>query len=201
MLSKIIENVDTVSDNLLSFVGQILIQEHNFTQAYEVLSKIVDKTNDLKIKAGYASALAENDVKAAADYIEKIDFAYPQLENERNVHELVETALDQHKQAARKRDKKVDGKVEETKKGGKIFIPKAKSNKKIRYPKNFDPANPGPMPNPERWIPKWQRTKGRKKLRMKGPQGDVQNIGIHSKKGVSTANMEAAGSNTSKRKK
>jgi len=38
---------------------------------------------------------------------------------------------------------------------------KSKKNKKkkIRYPKNFDPKKPGPMPDPERWIPKLQRKK------------------------------------------
>lgn len=34
----------------------------------------------------------------------------------------------------------------------------------------FDPEHPGPMPDPERWLPKWQRAearKGRKKRRDK----------------------------------
>jgi signal recognition particle subunit SRP72 len=34
-----------------------------------------------------------------------------------------------------------------------------KKKKKIRYPKNFDPKKPGPMPDPERWLPKLQRKK------------------------------------------
>lgn len=33
----------------------------------------------------------------------------------------------------------------------------------MRLPKDFDPANPGPMPNPERWLPKWQRSDFKKK--------------------------------------
>jgi hypothetical protein len=32
-----------------------------------------------------------------------------------------------------------------------------------RLPKNFDPENPGPMPDPERWLPKWQRSDYKKK--------------------------------------
>ena len=35
---------------------------------------------------------------------------------------------------------------------------KKKRKRKVRYPKGFDPANPGPPPNPERWLPKWQRS-------------------------------------------
>ena len=41
--------------------------------------------------------------------------------------------------------------------------PKKKRKRKVRYPKGFDPANPGPPPNPERWLPKWQRSDFKKK--------------------------------------
>jgi len=55
---------------------------------------------------------------------------------------------------------------------------KRKRRRKKRYPKGFDPANPGPLPDPERWLPKWQRAdakKARKKRKdkdmVKGSQG------------------------------
>ena len=41
-----------------------------------------------------------------------------------------------------------------------------KRKRKPRYPKGFDPVNPGPPPDPERWLPKWQRAEN-KKLRKK----------------------------------
>jgi SRP72 RNA-binding domain len=48
---------------------------------------------------------------------------------------------------------------------------KKKSKKrKPRYPVGFDPANPGPPPDPERWLAKWQRSdfkKPRKSRRTK----------------------------------
>lgn len=48
---------------------------------------------------------------------------------------------------------------------------KKKSKKrKPRYPAGFDPANPGPPPDPERWLAKWQRSdfkKPRKSRRTK----------------------------------
>lgn len=47
--------------------------------------------------------------------------------------------------------------VEEVKDEGK------KKKKKPHFPKGYDPENPGPMPDPERWLPKWQRSKYRKK--------------------------------------
>ena len=55
---------------------------------------------------------------------------------------------------------------------------KKKRKRKIRYPKGFDPENPGPLPDAERWLPKWERSdakKARKKRRdkemVKGSQG------------------------------
>lgn len=46
-------------------------------------------------------------------------------------------------------------------------------------PKNFDAANPGPVPDPERWLPKWQQSKYKKFAKkrgiyLKGAQGDSQ---------------------------
>jgi signal recognition particle subunit SRP72 len=38
---------------------------------------------------------------------------------------------------------------------------KSKKNKKKRFPKNFDPKKPGPMPDVERWLPRMQRKKFR----------------------------------------
>ena len=62
--------------------------------------------------------------------------------------------------------------------GGQIYIPKKRKRKTI-YPKGFNPEAPGPMPDPERWLPKWQRSKykkiaKRKGIYLKGAQGDAQ---------------------------
>ena len=43
---------------------------------------------------------------------------------------------------------------------------KKKHKKKKRYPKNFNPKNPGPMPDPERWLPKMQKKKFRAKNKL-----------------------------------
>ncbi|CAL5219381.1 g1203 [Coccomyxa viridis] len=50
---------------------------------------------------------------------------------------------------------------------------KKKRKRKVRHPKDFDPANPGPMPHPERWLPKWQRSdfKKRRKTRKEKQEG------------------------------
>ncbi|CAL8460581.1 g110 [Coccomyxa elongata] len=55
---------------------------------------------------------------------------------------------------------------------------KKKRKRRVRLPKGFDAANPGPLPNPERWLPKWQRsdfkkkrTRRKDKEAVKGSQG------------------------------
>lgn len=58
---------------------------------------------------------------------------------------------------------------------------KAKRAKKkaIRWPKGFDPENPGPPPDPERWLPKRERAEFKKRMRKRdknlarGPQGTM----------------------------
>ncbi|KAJ6808577.1 signal recognition particle subunit SRP72-like [Iris pallida] len=53
-----------------------------------------------------------------------------------------------------------------------------KRKRKPRYPKGFDPANPGPPPDPERWLPKRERSSYRprrkdKRAQVRGSQGAV----------------------------
>ncbi|KAH6558976.1 hypothetical protein KP509_1Z034700 [Ceratopteris richardii] len=55
---------------------------------------------------------------------------------------------------------------------------KKKRKRRPRYPKGFDPANPGPPPDPERWLPLRERSTYRPKRRdkrgqMRGAQGSV----------------------------
>ncbi len=67
-----------------------------------------------------------------------------------------------------RKEKKTFGNVFETTAGGaEIFIPK-KRNRKIKYPKGFDPANPGPEPDPERWLPKWQQSTFKRLAKKRG---------------------------------
>ncbi|KAL9269583.1 Signal recognition particle subunit SRP72-like protein [Drosera capensis] len=57
--------------------------------------------------------------------------------------------------------------------------PKKKRKRKPRYPKGFDPANPGPPPDPERWLPRRERSSYRPKRKdkrvahVRGSQGAV----------------------------
>ncbi|GLU21792.1 hypothetical protein SLE2022_379080 [Rubroshorea leprosula] len=57
--------------------------------------------------------------------------------------------------------------------------PKKKRKRKPRYPKGFDPASPGPPPDPERWLPKRERSsyrpkrKDKRAAQVRGSQGAV----------------------------
>ncbi|KAE8653744.1 SRP72 RNA-binding domain isoform 2 [Hibiscus syriacus] len=68
-------------------------------------------------------------------------------------------------------DARADGKTKEK--------PKKKRKRKPRYPKGFDPANPGPPPDPERWLPKRERSsyrpkrKDKRAAQVRGSQGAV----------------------------
>jgi len=82
--------------------------------------------------------------------------------------------------------------------GGSGEKRKKKRKRKIRYPKGFDPENPSghPLPDPERWMPKWQRAEG-KKVRKRRKDKDVgkgsQGAGkVDSSLDKSGANAEAA---------
>lgn len=94
------------------------------------------------------------------------------------------------------------GKMVTMESGAEIFIPK-KRNKKVKYPKGFDHENPGPPPDPERWLPKWQRSKYKKLAKkrgiyIKGAQGDAQidtDVTNKAQTQTSTAHMQV-GSNT-----
>ncbi|TMW86566.1 hypothetical protein EJD97_021210 [Solanum chilense] len=56
---------------------------------------------------------------------------------------------------------------------------KKKRKRKPKYPKGFDPANPGPLPDPERWLPKRERSsyrpkrKDKRAAQVRGSQGAV----------------------------
>ena len=49
--------------------------------------------------------------------------------------------------------------------GGEATASKRKRKRKTRLPKDFDPEHPGPPPDPERWLPKWQRSDYKRKRR------------------------------------
>lgn len=49
--------------------------------------------------------------------------------------------------------------------------------KKPRYPQGFDPKKPGPPPNPERWLPKYERKDYKKKKNFKSGRTQGATVG------------------------
>ena len=76
--------------------------------------------------------------------------------------------------------------------------------RKVRYPKNFDPKNPGPAPNPERWLPKHER-KGNKKNknyksgRTQGATVGKESVNVYSA-GNTTSNINVTSTKNKRRK-
>ncbi|KAG8389019.1 hypothetical protein BUALT_Bualt02G0185800 [Buddleja alternifolia] len=82
---------------------------------------------------------------------------------------------------------------------------KKKRKRKPKYPKGFDPANPGPPPDQERWLPKRERSsyrpkrKDKRAAQVRGSQGAVAKEvagGVNSKSNQ-TANSKVTSQNTS----
>ncbi|GAB4817516.1 hypothetical protein N2152v2_004562, partial [Parachlorella kessleri] len=51
--------------------------------------------------------------------------------------------------------------------GGDVEKPKKKRKRRKKLPKGYDPANPPPPPDPERWLPKWERSDAKRKHKKK----------------------------------
>lgn len=75
---------------------------------------------------------------------------------------------------------------------------KKKRKRKPKYPKGFDPANPGPPPDPERWLPRRERSsyrpkrKDKRAAQIRGSQGSV------AKEVTSNANTKSSHASNSK---
>jgi len=92
--------------------------------------------------------------------------------------------------------------------GAEVQKRKQKKKRKIRYPKGFDPANPGPPPDPERWLPKYERQEYIKKMRKqkplaRGPQGAApeDDMAFSRYKGPSTAQTDVSKDGGSRQQK
>nr|XP_043638845.1 signal recognition particle subunit SRP72-like [Erigeron canadensis] len=80
---------------------------------------------------------------------------------------------------------------------------KRKRKRKPRYPKGFDPANPGPAPDPERWLPRRERSSFRPKRKdkrvaqIRGSQGAVSKETANSGNTKSSQSSNAKASSSS----
>lgn len=201
-------NPDTADEDTLAAILRIAsrvaqhLQDSEF--AAEVFQLYLEKIDgsDVEALCGLVRSLARTDVDRAEQYAQRLQVpSYDHLDAEEL--ELVAipkmAALSKAKGALEKDDAKKNEEKEKFKR---------KRKRKPRYPKNFDPENPGPRPDPERWLPKRERAEFKKRMRkrdkalLRGPQGAmVVDDQAFRKQGPSTAQVEVATDNTTGRSK
>jgi len=183
-------------------------------EAYQLYLERVDGT-DTDALCGLVQALSSTDVEKAEQYAKRLKI--PSLDH-LDPEELEQAAIPKINRQPKKRSPEAgeEGAEEEVGEDGKIdkdaarrlrIKEKRKKKRKVMYPKNFDPENPGPAPDPERWIPKRQRAEYLKRMKkrqkdfLRGPQGAVPTDGNDFRKqGPSTAQVEVAADKSSRNK-
>ncbi|KAJ0971066.1 hypothetical protein J5N97_019025 [Dioscorea zingiberensis] len=171
--------------------------ENEASQLYE---ELVKSHGSVEALVGLVATAARSDLDKAESYAKKLR-ALSGLKGI-NVENLEKTSGAKHVEGAHV------GKAEVSKEVKKARAKKRK--RKPRYPKGFDPANPGPPPDPERWLPKRERSTYRprrkdKRSQVRGSQGAVvkekheasssANMNVaNSKPGQSASNVSKGGS-------
>lgn len=141
-------------------------------EASRLYEELVKNHGSVEALVGLVTTAARVDVKKAEAYEQKLK-PLPGLKGV-NVDNLEKTSGAKHDEGIS--DVKVTEAYEEGKSKSKA---KKKRKRKPKYPKGFDPANPGPPPDPERWLPKRERSsfrpkrKDKRAAQVRGSQGSV----------------------------
>jgi len=199
-------NPDTADEDTLAAILRIAsrvakeIQDSEF--AAEVFQLYLEKIDgsDVEALCGLVRSLARSDVDRAEQYAQRLQVpSYDHLDPEELELVAIPKILSKAKGALEKDDANKKDEKEKFKR---------KRKRKPRYPKNYDPENPGPPPDPERWLPKRERAEFKKRMRkrdkalLRGPQGAmVVDDQAFRKQGPSTAQVEVATDNTTGRSK
>ncbi|KAJ6809067.1 signal recognition particle subunit SRP72-like [Iris pallida] len=142
-------------------------REDDASKLYE---ELVKSQGSLEAMVGLVATAARTDLEKAELYEKKLR-PLSGLKGI-NVESLEKTHGAKHVEGAHV------GKMEVSEDVKKTSMKKRKRKRKPRYPKGFDPANPGPPPDPERWLPKRERSSYRprrkdKRAQVRGSQGAV----------------------------
>jgi len=151
---------------ILRVNGEFKLQHKRYEQAYEVFEKVLKKNrNDMKAVAQLVIAASHFNPSLATKYEERIPSSEDN-NNNINIDELEKMAAPSLRGKS-KQD--APAALEEPKQL------KKKANKKKRKPRLPKNINPSVTPDPERWLPKWQRSyykkKQKKNVLAKGSQG------------------------------
>jgi len=160
-------------------------------EAFDLIDKSDIKLiqNDKRLMGIYLNLLADKDMEKAGNIMRDLEVdEVPRPADLFDIKLIEQEGLTEEECLQRLIDSAMPEKVKEHKTqnikqemtgGAEFFIPKKRKHRKIRYPKEFDPKLPGPGPDAERWLPKWQRSKFKKLAKkkgiyLKGAQGDAQ---------------------------
>ena len=154
-LSKNIKDKNILR-NIILLIGEAFNKSNKYEKSLKIYEYYINNINkeDKEIKYLMIQSLAHIDIDKADVIRRQIDETEIDLSNE-NINSLLNELF------------------VKVKKGEKQEKKKKKRKKKIRYPKNFDPKHPGPMPDPERWLPKMQKKKYKAKNRL-AHQGAIE---------------------------
>ncbi|KAL5710744.1 hypothetical protein ACHQM5_021270 [Ranunculus cassubicifolius] len=146
--------------------------KHGFVEeAAKLYENLYTNTVSAEALVGLVTTSAQVDIEKAESYAKKLK-SLPGLEKV-DVDSLEKTSG--AKYVVDVRSNTVEAYDESTKKTKS----KKTRKRKPRYPKGFDPANPGPLPDAERWMPRRERSTYRPKrndkraAQVKGSQGAV----------------------------
>ena len=147
----------TALKNIILLIAETFYKSNNYEKSAKFYQYYLDNVNkkDKDIQFLLIQSLVHFDINKADSIRRQIDETEIDLSNE-NINKLLNELFSKFKKGGEKQEKT-----------------KKKRKRKIRYPKNFDPKHPGPMPDPERWLPKMQKKKYRAKNKL-AHQGAVE---------------------------
>lgn len=165
---------------LLQSASAFYARHGRWREAAAAQQRLVDaEPRNLQALAGLVVSLSHFDPDAANTQLAKLEMISPPLDldsEELDAEQLEQANLPRAaKRVFDGRKRVVDEGVPSERQPRK----RHRSRKKPHYPKGFDPANPGPPPDPERWLPKRERSNYRPRKKDKrgglsrGPQGST----------------------------
>lgn len=176
MTKSVSQMASKASSSVLCNLSRFLEKLGQQSAALQMLSDALKTNKDKLLQARYLTLLADVDFDQAERMQQELTL--PELEEEKGEQDAIQSLIEQAMPEHRKVKKTTNTDLQNVDGGAQIYIP-IKRKRKARMPKGFDPENPGPMPDPERWLPKWQQARYKKYARkrgvyLKGAQGDAQ---------------------------
>lgn len=168
-------NAMTEDNNLSSIMPEaasFMLRHGRQEEAARLYEELVKGHGSIEAMAGLITTVARVDIGKAEAYEKKLK-PLPGLKGI-NVESLEKTSGAKHDESSL-----LHGLAEAHEESKSKEKTKKKRKRKPRYPKGFDPANPGPPPDPERWLPKRERSsyrpkrKDKRAAQVRGSQGAV----------------------------